>query len=316
MRSNSKKMDDIVKFGKYKGKTVRELKKDKQYCNWLVSTSAKEPTSFIAYFVNKYIKKRNPSGKKESELIEDELEYSMNQPIHLGALNTYTEEYVYPRIANTDSEYTCLECGEDVCIGDDGFEHVYTSTTCNYYSKPSDDQICRDGKMLLQQLKREGKTVLQAGKCCECKCVYSEDFVYPKDETHITTYYMYRLNYKANYYSRDEHRIICGNFKRCTVCEGRHCVKEKQMEKYVRYTLGQSSFSDFVYNECLMSGKCDCYYCMFQRNDYLQIDRDAGVCVERNKRLMGLFSVYFRDKIPVIHTRNCHIIVYIVDKWE
>ena len=286
-------MHTIVKFGKYKCKPVSELKKDVQYCDWLRSTAKKDPDSMLAIFVKQHLCKKEPT-----------------RVIYLGALEFYSDDYVYPGIAEEHKEYMCPECRDPVVLYGKGFEHTY-ETDCSYYSKTSEcTYMCKDGNLLLHKLKRDGVNVYRVGNCSECKESYRDEL------EDITKYHAYRLLQKAGGEIGREVRIDCYCNELCDSCVGMSRVKEKQLDKYIRYTLGQSVFSDFLYHECLVTGACACDYCMFSRSEYLQFDMNAGWNVERNRRIVMKFWEFFRDKIPVVHTRSGGVLVYIVDRRE
>ena len=82
----------------------------------------------------------------------------MTQLLSLGAINKFTGEYVYPKIANKKDEYICCECKTDLilCQGEVRVHHfrhkIDTVIPCHHYSNPTETQIHKDAKILLKCL--------------------------------------------------------------------------------------------------------------------------------------------------------------------
>jgi hypothetical protein len=80
----------------------------------------------------------------------------------MGAINKLTNNYEYPIIASKENKYKCpdIDCGKDVIfrkgiINQPHFAHYKSdksNVSCNYYEKPSEDQIHKDAKLLMKTL--------------------------------------------------------------------------------------------------------------------------------------------------------------------
>lgn len=95
--------------------------------------------------------------------------------LSLGAINKDTGEYVHTKIANKKDKYICPECNKDLilCQGKIKAHHfrhkVDSINPCRYYSNPSETQIHKDAKMLLQSLLENKVQITFVRQCCSCK---------------------------------------------------------------------------------------------------------------------------------------------------
>lgn len=102
--------------------------------------------------------------------------------VTLGAINKTTQTYEYPRIANKKDDYGCPDCSHELilCQGTVNkwhFRHHSDKTNpCVRYSKPTESQIHKDAKMVLQQLIQNNRLVIYR-PCHECK--QEEEFELP-----------------------------------------------------------------------------------------------------------------------------------------
>lgn len=122
----------------------------------------------------------------------------MNSLISLGAINKQTGEYVYPKIANKQDEYSCPECNKDLilCQGDirtHHFRHKVTTNPCNHYSSPTETQIHKDAKLLLKTL-LDKKIPVSFVRNCWC-CKKNEEF----EITETSETSEIRLEYRFDY---------------------------------------------------------------------------------------------------------------------
>ena len=99
----------------------------------------------------------------------------MIQLLSLGAINKLTGKYVYPKIANKKDEYICPECNKDLILVQSKirvhhFRHKVNSINpCHNYSKPTENQIHKDAKMLLKTLLENKKNIQFIRQCVSCK---------------------------------------------------------------------------------------------------------------------------------------------------
>ena len=106
--------------------------------------------------------------------------------IQLGAINTKTNEYEYPRIANKENKYKCPDCGNKVHLrkahkrrGGGGnivyvrshFVHNRSDNPCHYYTKPNETQFHKDAKMLVESVLNKKKAI-RTKKTCKCSKIH------------------------------------------------------------------------------------------------------------------------------------------------
>jgi hypothetical protein len=135
----------------------------------------------------------------------------------LGAINKFTGEYVYPKIANKIDEYICPECNKDLilCQGKIRTHHfrhkIDNINPCNYYNKPNESQIHKDAKLLLKNL-LERKIPISFIRKCNC-CEKNEEFEIPEINEKSLIDLEYRFEYNgikiADVAYIDDGDIIC-----------------------------------------------------------------------------------------------------------
>ena len=93
---------------------------------------------------------------------------------NLGALKTYTNEYVSPLIANKKYKYICPECKTDV-IPKQGkikawhFSHK-PGSNCNHYNRPGESQIHKEAKHRIAILLKQKKDIYYITNCKNGMC--------------------------------------------------------------------------------------------------------------------------------------------------
>jgi len=107
----------------------------------------------------------------------------MSHVLSLGAINTLTGEYVYPRIANKKDKYHCPECEKELILvkGEirvHHFRHKKDDNPCNHYSHPTESQVHKDAKKILKSL-LENKISIQFVRSCVC-CRKNQVFEIPE----------------------------------------------------------------------------------------------------------------------------------------
>jgi hypothetical protein len=107
----------------------------------------------------------------------------MTHVLSLGAINTLTSEYVYPRIANKKDKYHCPECEKELILvkGEirvHHFRHKKDDNPCNHYSHPTESQVHKDAKKILKSL-LENKISIQFVRSCVC-CRKNQEFEIPE----------------------------------------------------------------------------------------------------------------------------------------
>ena len=107
----------------------------------------------------------------------------MTHVLSLGAINTLTDEYVYPRIANKKDKYHCPECKKELILikGEirvHHFRHKKDENPCRHYSHPTESQVHKDAKKLLKSL-LENKIPIQFTRSCVC-CRKNQEYEIPE----------------------------------------------------------------------------------------------------------------------------------------
>ena len=107
----------------------------------------------------------------------------MTHVLSLGAINTLTDEYVYPRIANKKDKYHCPECEKELILvkGEirvHHFRHKKDENPCRHYSHPTESQVHKDAKKLLKSL-LENKIPIQFTRSCVC-CRKNQEYEIPE----------------------------------------------------------------------------------------------------------------------------------------
>lgn len=127
----------------------------------------------------------------------------MTSHFSMGAINKSTNTYEYPIIANKLNKYECPSCERDVIlkkgkIKKPHFAHYKTDNPCHYYDKPSESQIHKDAKMLMQTL-LNNKQKLDIYRQCSY-CVFSDK--------------LHSLNYTPDCKAVIEHKFEYNNSKK------------------------------------------------------------------------------------------------------
>lgn len=91
----------------------------------------------------------------------------------MGATNKRTNEYEYPKIANKIDTYKCPTCDKDVIfrkgkIYQAHFAHKKSNSPCNYYDSPSESEVHKHGKLLIQTLLNKKQPIMVYRKCNGC----------------------------------------------------------------------------------------------------------------------------------------------------
>jgi hypothetical protein len=126
----------------------------------------------------------------------------MSKIIPLGAINIKTREYVYPKVANKKDEYICPDCNKELilCKGEIRIPHfrhkVDSINPCHHYSNPTESQIHKDAKILLQNLLQRKIPTSFIRECCSCKKM--EEFEIPEMTESSTVKLEYRFQYNRS----------------------------------------------------------------------------------------------------------------------
>lgn len=120
--------------------------------------------------------------------------------LSLGAIIKESGKYIYPNIAQKGIKYVCPECTKDLllCKGNiklPYFRH-YADSQCTYYSKPTESQIHKDAKMLLQKL-LEDKVHLYINRHKTCCNKHNNTFKVPVLKSDYSIVLEHRFNFNG-----------------------------------------------------------------------------------------------------------------------
>ncbi len=178
----------LVPFGKYKGQDSTILIKDVPYYEWCKSNQelirkyskffqsleSPEQTEIVEKIettdANKF---QQTFSTEEPELAAIPFGAKKKYKLTLGAIDKTTGEYVLPCNANKKNKYICPDCNKDLifkkgAIRDPYFSHYSEKEPCNYYDHPSESQIHKDAKLLLQSLLNSRKNIIIEKNCHTC----------------------------------------------------------------------------------------------------------------------------------------------------
>ena len=207
----------------------------------------------------------------------------MNSLISLGAINKQTGEYVYPKIANKQDEYSCPECNKDLilCQGDirtHHFRHKVTTNPCNHYSSPTETQIHKDAKLLMKTL-LDKKIPVSFVRNCWC-CKKNEEFEIPETSETSDVRLEHRFEYHgpkvADVAYIENGEILC-IFEICNTHKTR---SEDRPEPW--FEIDATSLLTLVNtnNEPLIINCVRCEKCEKCKNELIKIYKDKKVAID------------------------------------
>jgi len=141
----------------------------------------------------------------------------MNNCLQLGALDISSNKYILPSDAIKGTHYKCIECNNRVIlrkgtIRRTHYAHYAKTNTCHYYDRPSESQIHKDAKMLLQSLIQNKNNICLKRYCI--KCMNYEEYEIPiiNDTSIISLEYRFNYNNQtkiADVSYIDSNDIVC-----------------------------------------------------------------------------------------------------------
>lgn len=121
--------------------------------------------------------------------------------LSLGAINKFTGEYVYPKIANKKDEYTCPECNKELilCQGEINIHHfrhkIDKNNPCRHYNYPTESEIHKDAKLLIKKLLERKTSITIIRNCRLCK--KNENFKISEIKENSVIQIEYRFEYNG-----------------------------------------------------------------------------------------------------------------------
>jgi len=150
----------------------------------------------------------------------------------LGAIDTETKEYVFPRFASKHRKYCCPDehCLRNIllCKGTKippYFRHKQEETPCNYYNHSSESSYHKEGKLLIKQLLEKKLLTTVYRKCNSCEKL--DEFDIPEISESSSVVIEYRFNHKNSSKSADVAYIDNGEL----LCIFEICYKNKTKEE-------------------------------------------------------------------------------------
>ena len=209
----------------------------------------------------------------------------MPQLLSLGAINKLTGEYVYPRIANKKDKYICPECNKDLILvqGETRIHHfrhkVDSINPCHHYSKPSESQIHKDGKMLMKTL-LENKIPLQFIRQC-VSCKISSEINLPEITEDSTIKIEHRFNYEDELRIADVAHTLNGEIKGIyEICNTHKTCSEDRPEPWVEIDANSLLTLANANNELLIINCIRCEKCDKCKNELIKIDKDKKIAID------------------------------------
>lgn len=203
-----------------------------------------------------------------------------NTLIHLGAINKNTNTYVLPSFGNKKDEYVCPDCNQDLilCQGQiisHHFRHFSDKyNDCIRYNTPTESQIHKDAKILVQQSLQQKKVIIN--RHC-CSCTHIDEFEIPSLSDTSSINIEYSFEYENERKIADIAYIDNGDIIGIFEIYNTHktddaCRPEPWFEFQANDVLNSISIpsDDIVRFNCIRKEKCD--ECV-EKDNMLQIQK-------------------------------------------
>lgn len=159
--------------------------------------------------------KENIDNKENIEEPDKILQHRNNKIKQLGAINISNNEYVYPKIANKDEQYKCMDCGNKIvfCDGKKNikhFRHFFEDSKCDYFN--NDEKINENAILLLSIFLKKRIPIKIERKCPKCSkyeentietfndnCELKRNYIYDYLDHRRTSDLVYLENNKIKY---------------------------------------------------------------------------------------------------------------------
>ena len=117
----------------------------------------------------------------------------------MGAINTATNKYEYPKMASKANIYSCPHCNKRVRpkqgkIKAHHFAHDKSDNPCRYYNNPGESQIHKDAKLALKTILEQDKDIYFMRKCKTCYHGHKHYIDKRTEHSHIITEYPFTFN--------------------------------------------------------------------------------------------------------------------------
>ena len=199
----------------------------------------------------------------------------MSKHFSMGAINKMTDSYEYPKIANKKNKYKCPSCEKDVLfrhgkIKQPHFAHYKSTRPCGYYDKPSETQLHKDAKLLMNSLLQNKRTI-NIFRICQY-CSETREYIKSiKDEeyNYVTSVIEFRFDYNHSKRSADvaliKNNEIMYIFE---ICHTNKTNEENRPEPWFEFKAenlinGINAYENTneggeIELECIRDHKCDC----------------------------------------------------------
>jgi len=183
--------------------------------------------------------------------------------LSIGAINKFTGEYVYPKIANKKDEYICPECNKDLILvkGEVRIHHfrhkVDNVNPCHHYSNPTESQVHKDAKLLLKTLLERKIPIKFIRNCCSCK--KNEEYEIPEMTETSKIILEYRFEYNglkiADLAYMDDDELLCV----FEICNTHKTSSENRQEPW--FEISAKTLISIANDNCLTLLKIPCIRC-------------------------------------------------------
>jgi competence CoiA-like predicted nuclease len=229
----------------------------------------------------------------------------MSHNLSLGAINKITNEYVYPKIANKKDNYICHNCNKDLilCKGkiiSPYFRHKADSINpCYYYDKPSESQIHKDAKMLMEKLLKN-KTPIQITRKC-ISCTNDIEINLPKIKEGSIISIEYRFKYNDNTRIADVAHTFNNEIKAIyEICYKNQTNNENRPEPWVEIdaisliNIVNTNENNLLKINCIRTHQ-KCNYCID-----IEIEKQKNIEYEKIKKIKSKIIEELQNKFQKI----------------
>jgi hypothetical protein len=219
----------------------------------------------------------------------------MTHLLSLGAINKFTHEYVYSKIANKKDKYICPECNKDLilCQGEIRVHHfrhkVDSINPCHHYSNPTEAQIHIDAKILLKNLLERKIQISFIRNCCCCKI--KEEFEIPEISKTSVIQIEYKFEYNgikiADIAYIDDGELLC-IFE---ICNTHKTCSENRPEPW--FEINAETLINIANDNCLTTLQIPCIRC-----------EKCDDCIETENNKKQQTIIIFTEKLKKSTTTN------------
>jgi hypothetical protein len=221
----------------------------------------------------------------------------------MGAINTLTNLYEYPKIAiKGKNKYKC-PCCEKYIILKNGkikrphFAHYKSTNPCLYYNKPSETQIHKDAKLLMKTLLDNKNHIIIYKKCNYCGYIENNyhNICDNYDDENTETIIEYKFYYNNSNRSADVALLKNNKIKYIfEICYKNKTKEENRPEPWIEinaeFLINKINSGEIINEhgiitiECIRNYKCNlCIKSKEQINNYLMQKKEKEDQIKKEK---------------------------------